>query len=336
MDEISKYCQRLLISNECVILPGFGALIARDIPSQYSKEIEEFVPPGREITFNRNIRKDDGLLAHALATGTGISFTDARTTAGKWITSFTDELESGKRVRLEGLGSFHKNRNGAVLFLPDAFGLIHPNYYGFPTVQVAETPYAERMEQVKNLVSAYRPRLAAVAAGIALFFTFSIIPLPITHQSKVQQQQAIISINDLRPSVITAETDSVAMIVDEMTKKENALAPENEIPAYNKEPERKEEAKAIAEQTVVTEVKAEQPISDKQGFYLIAGSFVEMWRAEKYMEELKANGFSPVVVNSDNKIRIAVGYNSNRTSAESALAEHREKHPDRAVWILKK
>jgi len=121
-----------------------------------------------------------------------------------------------------------------------------------------------------------------------------------------------------------------------MTKKENALAPENEKPALTREPIRKEETNTPATVPVVSEKTAINEISDKNGFYLIAGSFVEMWRAEKYLNELKSKGFSPIIVNSDSKIRIAVSYSSDRKSADAILADHRTRYPDMAVWILKK
>jgi cell division septation protein DedD len=340
MREFSKYCQQLLVINECVILPGFGALIARNMPSFYSRENEEFIPPYREITFNRNIRKDDGLLGHFLSTKRTISFSEARGIVARWVKELTLDLDAGKKVEFGEIGVFRKGKDSTVVFEPASDRIISSLYYGFPLVRVTERAGAEAMERVRAMAAVYRPRVAAIAAGICLFVTFSLMPLQISRQSKIQQQKAIIGINDIRNTGKANAADSVEVIINEMTLKENALAPETEklviANEHKVEEEKKlnEEPLAHSEPVVVNNV--EPKISDKHGFYLIAGSFVEMWRAEKYMEELKGKGFSPVIVNTDDKLRIAVGFSGNRQSADAVLAEHRAKFPDMSVWILKK
>ena len=74
---IDKYIKELLLENETVIIPGFGAFISTYKPAEINKENDTIKPPSKEISFNQNIRNNDGLLVGHVADAQGISHFDA-------------------------------------------------------------------------------------------------------------------------------------------------------------------------------------------------------------------------------------------------------------------
>ena len=89
--------------HECVVIPDFGALITRKKPSYYSKEQEKFFPPSCELTFNRNINKDDGLLAHHISILLDIPFAEAREVIRSKVTEIESSLLASTEIRDESL-----------------------------------------------------------------------------------------------------------------------------------------------------------------------------------------------------------------------------------------
>ena len=49
---IGKYVHELLLENDTVIIPGFGAFISNYKPAEIDEETNELKPPAKEVTFN--------------------------------------------------------------------------------------------------------------------------------------------------------------------------------------------------------------------------------------------------------------------------------------------
>jgi hypothetical protein len=56
MENISKHISELLYFHDCVIVPGFGGLVANHITAVYDEEKNMFSPPAKEIVFNTNLK----------------------------------------------------------------------------------------------------------------------------------------------------------------------------------------------------------------------------------------------------------------------------------------
>ena len=69
---IFKDISHLLHSNDCVILPDFGAFILKN-KSAYI-ENNEFFPPSKYVSFNSMLKDNDGLLAKFISEERKISY----------------------------------------------------------------------------------------------------------------------------------------------------------------------------------------------------------------------------------------------------------------------
>ena len=64
---IEHYISQLLYRYQCVTVPGFGAFLTEIQSAQWVESANSFYPPKKLISFNTNIKNNDGLLANHIA-----------------------------------------------------------------------------------------------------------------------------------------------------------------------------------------------------------------------------------------------------------------------------
>ncbi len=129
---LGKYIHELLLENETVIIPGFGAFV-----SVYkSAEIvgDEIKPPSKEISFTQQIRNNDGLLVGYVSRQEEISHFEALKTIEKQRENLTYLLDKGEKVVLEQTGMLCFNDNGEVEFEPFFDDNLLLDSYGLETI----------------------------------------------------------------------------------------------------------------------------------------------------------------------------------------------------------
>ena len=72
--KISYHIFNLLQEHDCVIVPNFGAFVARNISAKISNDGSKIYPPNKEITFNKSLIKSDGLLINEISSNENISY----------------------------------------------------------------------------------------------------------------------------------------------------------------------------------------------------------------------------------------------------------------------
>ncbi|MCI7669757.1 MAG: hypothetical protein MSS42_05995 [Bacteroidales bacterium] len=135
-----------MLSNDCVVVPGFGAFIAQYTSSNNCAQNSTFTSPKRSISFNASINHNDGLLANSIAKKASIPYAEALKQIEKSTTICRQALSDGSEVPFGRLGFFISNGEGHIEFIPfhheyandDFFGL---QSFSFPTL-------AERNAQV--------------------------------------------------------------------------------------------------------------------------------------------------------------------------------------------
>ena len=59
MLNLSRHIESLLLDHNCVIIPGFGGFITQYTSARYIKEEGIFLPPYRNIIFNKELVLND-------------------------------------------------------------------------------------------------------------------------------------------------------------------------------------------------------------------------------------------------------------------------------------
>lgn len=129
--KISTCIYELLLENETVIIPGFGAFISHYKPAEIHPETDEIKPPSKELSFTQQIRNNDGLLVGYVSGKEGISHFDALKEIEKERENIIYQLDKGEKITFENVGILYRNENGEIVFesfqqenlLLDSFGL---------------------------------------------------------------------------------------------------------------------------------------------------------------------------------------------------------------------
>ena len=77
MIELERHIEILLLSNDCVIVPGFGGFMAHHVDARYDEQENLFLPPQRTIGFNPQLTLNDSLLAQSYIEAYDISYPEA-------------------------------------------------------------------------------------------------------------------------------------------------------------------------------------------------------------------------------------------------------------------
>lgn len=126
---LSNFIYSLLLENDTVIIPGFGAFISTYKPAVILEN--EMRPPSKEITFTQKIKNNDGMLAEIIARKAKISQSYAMKRIEKAHENMLYELDKGETVIIENIGTLVYNDKNEIQFTPfhnenlllDSFGL---------------------------------------------------------------------------------------------------------------------------------------------------------------------------------------------------------------------
>lgn len=128
--KFDKYVKDLLYRYDCVVLPNLGAFITRNISAKIDESSNVIYPPSKHISFNAQIKENDGLLANHIAIVENISREKAVKKIDKKILSYNKTLNNGELVKFKDIGSLSLkndkyifNPSNNVNFLSSAFGL---------------------------------------------------------------------------------------------------------------------------------------------------------------------------------------------------------------------
>lgn len=146
MISMIEHIEYLMLSNDCVVVPGFGAFIAQYTSSHNCEQNSTFTSPKRSISFNASINHNDGLLANSIAKKASIPYAEALKQIEKSTTICRQALSDGSEVPFGRLGFFINNGEGHIEFIPFHHELANDDFFGlqsfsFPTL-------AERNVQV--------------------------------------------------------------------------------------------------------------------------------------------------------------------------------------------
>ncbi len=149
--EISQHIKNLLLTNERVILGGFGAFDSKHIPARIDKETKTMTPPHKIVIFNDGYKEDEGLLAKHMAEKEGISFDNAKEQISEYVKTIKTKLESGDKVIFQDLGEFVKTGDGKYEFSYMSEENLLVDSFGLPKVSLSEQDKAKTIPPKKDL-----------------------------------------------------------------------------------------------------------------------------------------------------------------------------------------
>jgi len=306
MTTMIDYISHLLHYHDCVIVPGLGGFVANQKCATVDEGKHLFVPPVKEIGFNRSLLHNDGLLTNHIARSEGISYGSAADKIKSFVADLKVRIFEGEAVELGEIGTLRGDAIGNLLFtpkeinafLPDAFGLTS---FHFEPVDYRHVVRMEREVKVSALLRSRSPRRwAAVAALMAGFFllTTTELRMPQIEQAGFATTIAPVEVVEM-PDVEPAATDVT--------------------------PEKK------------TELIVAEPQVNKASYHIIAASLNQNEKAQLFSSALMEQGFDHVRVLDDGRghFRVALESFENLEEAVMAMNSYRRQSRFSSVWVYK-
>lgn len=278
--DITVIIHELLFRHDCVIVPGFGGFIGNYTPARIEKNSGTFYPPVKQISFNRNLNHNDGLLIGKISASTEINYGDARILVEEFVVDIRRKLGKGEKVILKGIGNLVNNQEGNVQFEPDISANYHLDSYGLESFQCFPLEgYDVRKRIIKHTgkgpAKDFPVRKILWRAAVVIPILSLLVAVPL----KTDLFKAKVESTTMNP-LAAAEIEHNKTVID--IDKESAIVEESIIPEPNP-PE-------VAEPTIVS----------LENYYLITGSFLAEENAVSQVNMLKDEGFTAEIVPAPN------------------------------------
>jgi hypothetical protein len=130
--DIEKYIKELLDNQDCVIIPGWGALLVQTISAEIHPITHKILPPGKTVGFNSQVKVNDGLLASLISVEESITFSEAIQQINQWVQTINSSLKTTKSYSIDHVGRFFLNDTGSVEFVPEMRSFITSDTFGLP------------------------------------------------------------------------------------------------------------------------------------------------------------------------------------------------------------
>jgi len=324
---LERHLFHLLFQEDILDIPGFGRIEVQKFDAEIQEQSGLCLPAARRISFSPIARKSEVLINH-LARYEGLSFDSAKDTIESITRNWGQELNQGKRLRLEGIGSFSKTGLQWVFqasveanFLPEAFGL--PIFRITPLSQKESVPKEfNSVAALKNLENKKRTQKwrSPVRTAAVIFGVVSLLALGTTKDDYREMiQNASLKPNwKLLEDKLKAWSNSEKIDIvketiinqpEEITRKKYVVkAPEEDIKTNSKE------------------------IKSNGDFSLIVGAFAEINNAERLVRNLQSNGHPAALIKRKGELtKVAIESFNNRESAQLEKENIRLQFP--GVWI---
>lgn len=331
---LENFIKELLFQHDCVIIPDFGGFVANMQSARINKTQNSFYPPYKELSFNRDLKHNDGLLVGYVSKAKNIGYVDAKRLVDSFSESLESKLNKGKIVNIGDVGTLmmDKEKNiqfepaGTVNFSLESFGLEQFNFDPLEEYDVTKR-IQQKFEERSSSAMTRRRTLRRLAIAVPIAAALVLIPLKtnmIDLNTDISSLNPFSKIEKVQPKKETISGNKKEVEKTESTKPVTSDRTETKV---------EESTKTVTEQTPVT--KPETPVTNVK-YYIIAGSFRSENNANTLKGQLKGEGFNPVIFRADNGFyRVGLKGFLNIDKAIRQMRNLRKRSGFEQVWVTK-
>ncbi|WP_152285966.1 HU domain-containing protein [Flavicella marina] len=295
--QLSNYISDLLYRYECVIVPGFGGFVSNNISSTINHFTHTFHPPTKKISFNNQLKNNDGLLANYIAASENMSFENAILKIEKSVAQWEALLQK-EMINLNGIGVLSLNSDSKIIFEPiDSVNYLSSSFGldSFTSASIKRIEYKEKVVALETSEKRKAPSYLKYAATVAAFVCVGALSWNAVQQKRANQMA------EIQQATISKKIEEATFVIS------------NPLPEIN-----------------LDVVKKELP----KKFHLIAGAFSEKNNALKKVAQLKRKGFNAQIIGVNKWGLTQVSFESYTTREEAT--EHLQiikKNLDKTAWL---
>ncbi len=294
---IFKNIVDLLHNNDCVILPGFGAFVLKNTSATIKGN--EFIPPGKNVSFNSMLKENDGLLVKHISATRKTSYKKALKIVENEVELFINRLSKDLLVEIESLGIFELKDENNIIFNPDfstnfdssSFGL--QSFLREPVLKNIKKDSSKDIRFVSNsLIRTAAVFLAVIGISYLGYFNYT------NYIDNIKLNNVAIAQNQILENVQAATFDL------------------GELPAIN--------------------LNVSAPVANLNSVYfsVISGSFRSKNNAQKQLNTLINLGYNASYTTLNPKGLFRVAYARLKTRKEAASLMSKIKESGQDAWLL--
>ena len=171
--DISKHINQLLYTHECVIVSGLGAFIIYNKEVVIDEKKNYFTPNKKSISFNSEIKKNDGLLANYISEIENISYEEACVIIAKFSKKILYKINNGESFYFESIGILKSNSSAEIIFQSDEKINFDPAFFGLDSFYFPKINHQRQIIQ-PQYISGFAILLIFVSIGVFLTKNISI------------------------------------------------------------------------------------------------------------------------------------------------------------------
>lgn len=310
MTSMIQYISHLLHYHDCVIVPGLGGFVSNRQTAQINEKQHFFMPPSKEIGFNRSLLHNDGLLTNYVAQENGISYSKAMTLIDIFVAKVHSDIFAGLSVDMGSIGSLRGDAIGNLLFTPKEMNTFLPEAFGLTPFRFEPVGYKHEVQmgyetQPISLFHSKLPRYWVAVAALMTGFFF-------------------LTTNNLNtPTVSKANLADMLFVKKEIVETPKVIAVEVE-----------------AEENVNHVANTPHELPEKveyARYHLIASSLQTPNQALAVKNKFIQQGFNSSRILDDGKghYRVSIQSYNNFQEAVKEMKEYRTQSEFAGVWVLK-
>lgn len=268
---IEKHISALLYRYQCVIVPGFGAFLTETSSARFNELTGTFSPPKKMISFNSQLKNNDGLLANHIALEKKLSYNEVLILIKENVSKWNETLENNTTLYLKNIGELVLNQDQKIIFEPIGSTNYLTSSFGLSSILVSnlernterKTSFTEKETIVIPIQKAKKSRgylkyAAVVVLGLGLWGSISTYQQNLafdSEKSEIEKQVQLQVQNKIQQATFFIETPK---IIDETPK--------------------------------IIESKVTETVVEKK-YHIVAGSFRTEAKAQILVDQLKEKGY---------------------------------------------
>jgi len=305
---IEPYIAQLLYRYQCVTVPGFGAFLTEIQSAKWVESANSFFPPKKMISFNANLKNNDGLLANHIAQAEKTSYDYAVSAIQYEVLTWKKALEANGSFSIKNIGDISLNADNNIVFKP--------------------------LDQTNYLTSSF---------GLSAFVSPAVKREVFEQKIEAIEENTVITLDtEERSSGSYLKYAAIFVLGLGLTASVGYTAYQNQIATETVLVEtavQKQVNNKIQEATFF--IKSPMPpvtLSIKEGklpYHVVAGAFRDEKNAQKIYKKLSNEGFKARLLTVNKHGLYPVVYGSYATLAEAEKAKreiHESKNPE--AWVL--
>ena len=363
MIQLQRHIEILLLSHDCVIIPGFGGFIAHHVDAHYDEGDRLWLPPYRTLGFNPQLTLNDSLLVQSYVEAYDMSYPDALRQIESEVEELKGILHSEGEYVMDGVGTLSVNIEGNIEFEPCEAGILSPEVYGLsdfsfkrlkdakPLIEVTSTVSKAKVETVEQDEEQYPALLdfttdedteeesravvikmswvrnaVAIAAAVACFF---LLATPIANSNLGNKTMSQLQGN----------------IIYKLMPKDSNMTPAQPVSEAEEISEAKEEIKekvvtpkdaSVASNNDVKAAEVKAVEVKKDTYCIVLASQVKRSNAEEFVSQLKKRGITDArIYVENNTLRVICGGYNNEADAYSHLNKIASDIDFSDAWVYK-